>query len=291
MTTTLINAGAKVLAAIDASVYATSVADHAAWAASRLSAPLELVHAIERSAHASSGDLSGSLSLGSQEELLAELASVDEKRGKLLQERGRHILEHTQAHISSTSGIHAELRQRHGSIAETLLDLEQGVRLFVLGKRGQHADFSKGHLGSSLERIARSVHRPILVAARNFRAIARFMIAYDGSTTTRKCVDMVCASPLLKGLACEVLLVGEPNVETRQHLEWAEARLRAAGFDPSMHVLPGTPDAMIAQKTSELSVDLLVMGAYGHSRIRTMVMGSTTTQVLRACHRPVLLLR
>ncbi len=50
MTTTLIDTGARVLAAIDASVYATRVADHAAWAASRLSAPLELVHAIERSA-------------------------------------------------------------------------------------------------------------------------------------------------------------------------------------------------------------------------------------------------
>lgn len=38
-------------------------------------------------------------------------------------------------------------------------------------------------------------------------------------------------------------------------------------------------------------IDLLVMGAYGHSRIRSMLLGSTTTQLLRTCPIPVLLLR
>lgn len=33
------------------------------------------------------------------------------------------------------------------------------------------------------------------------------------------------------------------------------------------------------------------MGAYGHSRIRTLILGSTTTQVRRNCPIPVLLLR
>jgi len=291
MPTNLINTGSRVLAAIDASVYATSVADHAAWAASRLSAPLQLVHAIERSAQASSGDLSGSLSLGSQEQLLAELAAIDERRGKLLNERGRHLLERAQAHISNISGMPAEICQRHGSIEETLLDLEAGVRLYVLGKRGEHADFSQGHLGSSLERIARSLHRPILVASRAFRPVARFLIAYDGSVTTRKCGEMVSASPLLKGLDCDVLLVGEPDADTRNHLEWAEGQLQAAGFTPVLHVMAGIPDIVIARQASERATDLLVMGAYGHSRIRTMVVGSTTTQVLRACQIPVLLLR
>jgi nucleotide-binding universal stress UspA family protein len=33
------------------------------------------------------------------------------------------------------------------------------------------------------------------------------------------------------------------------------------------------------------------MGAYGHSRIRQLIVGSTTTQVLRRCQIPILLLR
>jgi nucleotide-binding universal stress UspA family protein len=33
------------------------------------------------------------------------------------------------------------------------------------------------------------------------------------------------------------------------------------------------------------------MGAYGHSRIRTLIIGSTTTEVIRSCLIPVLLFR
>jgi len=38
-------------------------------------------------------------------------------------------------------------------------------------------------------------------------------------------------------------------------------------------------------------IGLLVMGAYGHSRIRNLVIGSTTTEMLRICPVPVMLFR
>ena len=38
-------------------------------------------------------------------------------------------------------------------------------------------------------------------------------------------------------------------------------------------------------------IDLLVMGAYGHSRVRSLIIGSTTTEMIRACKIPVLLFR
>jgi len=291
MTSTLIHAEGRVLAAIDPSPYAASVAEHAAWAALRLGSELELLHAIERGVAAPATDLSGNLSLGSQEDLLAKLALLDEQRGKLSQEQGRLLLEQTRAHLARSCGVEAEIRQRHGGLAETLLDQEPGVRLFVLGKRGEHVDFDKGHLGSNLERVLRSVHRPVLVASRAFKPPARFLIAYDGGATTRKCVDMVCASPLLKGLACELLMVGEPTPANTAHLEWARARLEAAGFAPTARITPGTPETLIAKEVGDRDIDLLVMGAYGHSRIRTLILGSTTTQVLRHCPIPVLLLR
>lgn len=291
MTSTLIHAEGRVLAAIDPSPYALSVAEHAAWAALRLGSELELLHAIERDPAAPATDLSGNLSLGSREALLAKLAELDEQRGKLSQEHGRLLLDQTRAHLSRSCGVDAEVRQRHGGLAETLLDQEPGVRLFVLGKRGEHADFDKGHLGSNLERVLRSVHRPVLVASRAFKPPARFLIAYDGGATTRKCVEMVSASPLLKGLDCELLMVGEPTPANTAHLEWARTRLEAAGFAPAARITPGTPETLIAKEVGDREIDLLVMGAYGHSRIRTLILGSTTTQVLRHCPIPVLLLR
>ena len=36
---------------------------------------------------------------------------------------------------------------------------------------------------------------------------------------------------------------------------------------------------------------MLVMGAYGHSRIRNLIIGSTTTQMIGACKVPIMLFR
>lgn len=292
MNTPLIHADGRVLAALDPSPYAASVATHAAWAAVRLGAPLELLHAIDHPhGKPATTDLSGNLALGAREHLLDQLASVDEQRGKLAQQQGRDLLDAARAQVAESHGIDADARQRHGALVDTLLDLEPGVRLFVLGKRGEHADFASGHLGSNLERVVRAVHRPVLVASRTFREIGRFLIAFDGSATTRKCVDMVCASPLLKGLEARLLMVGDANPTADAHLDWARTQLQAAGFAPQVAQLPGTPDAVIAQQVADHGIDLLVMGAYGHSRIRSLIVGSTTTQVLRGCRIPVLLLR
>lgn len=288
----LLNVHGRVLAALDNSIYADSVAAYAGWAASRLGSELELLHAIDITHGRPAGaDLSGNLSLGSQEALLGELASLDEQRGKLAQERGRQLLEAAAAKVNAAHGIRADARQRHGALVDTLLELESGVRLFVLGKRGEHADFATGHLGSNLERVVRSVHRPVLVASRAFRPVQRFLIAFDGSATTRKCVEMVCASPLLKGIDCHLVMVGEKNAGMTAHLQWAETRLKTDGFTPTTECLQGAAETVIAEKVAAGAIDLLVMGAYGHSRIRSLILGSTTTQLLRSCTIPVLLLR
>jgi nucleotide-binding universal stress UspA family protein len=292
MTTPLIHHDGRILAALDVSVYAASVVDHAGWAASRVAAPLELLHAIERGATPATGDLSGNLTLGAREELLSSLTEIDEQRGRLAQEQGRRLLDDARTRLAAAyPGLPTTAVLRQGGLVETLLAHEHHVRLFVLGKRGEHADFARGHLGSNLERVMRAVHRPVLVAARAFRPIERFMIAFDGSPTTRKCVEMVAASPLLAGLPCVVLTVGEANDGNAGAMDWARTKLEAAGYAPQTLIVPGPAEAVIAQNVADRGIGLLVMGAYGHSRIRTMIVGSTTTQVLRSCQVPVLLLR
>ena len=137
----------------------------------------------------------------------------------------------------------------------------------------------------------RSVHRPLLVTSRKFHSTIRFAIAFDGSPTTRKRVEMVCMSPLLKGLACYLIVAGSINAALDESLSWARARLVQAGFDPETVIKAGNAEQVISDQVGELDIGLLVMGAYGHSRIRHLIVGSTTTAVLRSCTIPVLLLR
>jgi nucleotide-binding universal stress UspA family protein len=282
----------KILACIDGSVYTQSVRDHAIWAASRLSAPLEFLHTLDRHPErASMRDLSGNIGLDSQDNLLFELAALDEKRSKLSQQHGREMLEHVTAYARSQGIASVEQRLRHGALVDTLTELESDVRLFVMGKRGEHADFAKMHLGSEVERAVRAVHRPLLIASRQFKPIERFLVAFDGSDTTRKGVEMVAGSPLFKNLQCHVLMVANETADARGQVQWAQEKLSAAGIAVESTVRPGTAESVIAEYVSANAIGMIVMGAYGHSRIRQLIIGSTTSAVIRTCLIPVLLLR
>lgn len=289
-TSPLIHPTGTVLAAIDPSSSAASVADHAGWAAMRLGSPLAFLHTLERTPTPTGSDLSGNLTLGAKSALLEELSALDEQRARLAQARGRELLAQARERVSATAGASATGQMRHGTLVETLLELEDGVRLFVLGKRGEHAGTAAHPLGSNLERVVRAVHRPVLVAPGRFAPVERFLIAHDGSPTARKCVEMVCASPLLHGLHCSLLMASADTPSAREHLEWAADRLRGCGFAPDVQRTDGRPEAVIAEAVTA-GAQLVVMGAYGHSRIRQLIVGSTTTQVLRSCEVPVLLLR
>jgi nucleotide-binding universal stress UspA family protein len=50
----------------------------------------------------------------------------------------------------------------------------------------------------------------------------------------------------------------------------------------------GTGNALLS-RASDLSADLLVMGAYGHSQMRELVLGGATRTVLESMTLPVLM--
>lgn len=287
-----LNVGGSVLAAVDVSAYTDSISRYSAWAAQRLAAPVQFLHMLDRHPEAAAtADFSGNLDVDAQARLLEGLAALDESRSKLGQERGRLVLQQAKSIAEHVPGLSIDTRLRHGSLVDALTEMEAGVRLFVLGKRGEHADFAKGHLGSQLERVVRAVHRPLLVASRSYSEIQRVLIAFDGSPTTRKGVEIVAASPLLHGLAIHVVTVGSDNEANRGSLQWALDTLSAAGLTAQGNVQAGNPAATISQAVQDAHAELLVMGAYGHSRIRQLIVGSTTTELLRGCRIPVLLLR
>ena len=127
----------KVLACIDGSVYTQSVCDHAVWAALRLATPLEFLHVLDRHPEtAATRDLSGNIGLDSQDNLLSELALLDEKRSKVAQQHGREMLDGVVRRAREQGAASVEPRLRHGALVDTLTELEKDVRLFVLGKRG-----------------------------------------------------------------------------------------------------------------------------------------------------------
>lgn len=234
----------KIYACIDGLATTAAVIDWAAWSARRLGVPLELLHVLERPPEIPPvGDYSGAIGLGAQEVLLQQLSDLDAQRGKLAQEAGRQILHSAQERASSAGAAQVEGRMRHGDLVGTLLELEPDARLFVLGEHLHASSPRKLHLNHQLERVIRAVKRPVLVAtAEQFVAPDRFVIAYDGSATARKTVQMVAASLLLQGLPALVAMVGADTPAARQGLQDARQMLQGAGFAVDTTLLQGEPE-------------------------------------------------
>src|SRR3990167_6088294 len=251
-----------VMACIDGSQSATGVCDYAAWASQRLGAPLCFLHVLDQVQYPQPSDLSGNIGLGSREHLLAELAALDEKRGKLALEQGHHLLEAAKARAMAAGIANPQLRQRHGDL-----------------------------VGSHLENVIRTLQRPILVSCGEFKAPQSYLFAYDGSATARKSIEMIAASPLLKGLPCHLLLVGADTAAAWEQLKSAERVLQGSASAVHLAIRAGEVEATLHTYQAEHGIDLLAMGAYGHSRIRQFLVGSTTSQLLRTSVSPLLILR
>ncbi|QUE76208.1 universal stress protein [Stutzerimonas stutzeri] len=281
----------QIMACIDGSAQAAAVCDCAAWASLQLDAPLTLLHVLDQQQYPAAGNLSGIIGLGSREYLLEELAALDEKRSKLALEEGRMMLDSARQRVITAGIAQPDVRQRHGDLVETLRDLEADIRLLVIGKQGEESGNDLQLIGSQLESVIRTLHRPILVTPASFSVPTSVMLAFDGSDTSRKGVEMLASSPLFKGIPIHLVMVGDDNGEHRALLDSARDALVSAGFDVHIALRSGEVEPALHAYQAEHRIGLLVMGAYGHSRIRQFLVGSTTTRMIRSTTTPLLLLR
>ncbi len=281
------------LTCTDGSPYAPSVYDHTAWAASRIAeASVHVVHMLDpHRERAAIVDRSGSLGPDTGEELLAELVTFEETKNRRAREQGKAILAAAERHLRKAGVANVTVEQQHGELVEAVTRMETNADLVVIGKRGESADFASQHLGSNLERVIRASIRPVLVSSRTFTPIDQFLMAYDGSPSAEKAVEFAMTQPLLRGLRCLLLRAGRIDENAEWYLQETAAKLRASGFDVTAQSAPGEPDEIIPETIQRENIALLVMGAYGHSRIRHLIVGSTTTTMLRTCPVPVLMFR
>jgi nucleotide-binding universal stress UspA family protein len=280
----------NVIACIDGSKATLAVCDASGWAAMQLNAPVTLLHVLDKSAYPTELNLSGNIGLGTREHLLDEMVELEARRSKLALEQGKYMLQDAKTRVVEQQPTAVvDTLQRHGDLVETLLEQESDARLVVMGRQGeQHQDQA---IGSHLESVIRTLKQPILVVMAEFSAPKRFIFAYDGSTTAQKALNQVATSPLLKGLECHLVMASDNQSQATTELALVAESLREADFNVITAVCQGEVQTALEAYQLAHQIDLMVMGAYGHSRIREFFVGSNTTRMISKSHIPLLLLR
>ena len=185
--------------------------------------------------------------------------------------------------------ISASFREDIGGQLERLIAQSRRHDLVVL-KGGSAGD---GALGSNdIGRLLLSAGRPVLLAPTvPARAIHRVVVAWKDTPEAARAVS--AAMPVLER-ARQVLVVTAAEDEDRpsdqqgvvDYLRWHGLNVEAHRVEPKGRA---AYDAVL-EAARAADADLLVAGAYGHSRLRELVFGGFTEGLLEDASRPVLLL-
>lgn len=284
-----------ILLCSDGSAFADGIYKYGAWFAHQLQAQMKVLFVSDiRQKVVSTGNLSGSIGLGASEQLLNELVNLEHEKAKLNKQRAKLILHNAEQVLKAEGLSNLELLNPTGFLVDCFHDFEAESDLIVLGKRGEAAEFASGHLGANVDRIVRSSAKPCLVTPQTFAPIESLLVAYDGSPTGKRVLNfLVDSAPGFKDIEIHLLTVAkkESDAVKSQELADAEETLQQAGLTVTTTLSTGAPEKVISDYIEQNKMSLLLMGAYGHRRIRHLVIGSTTVQLLRSVQVPVLLFR
>ena len=286
-----------ILLCSDGSAFAEGIYRYGAWFANQFQAQTQVLFVTDVRSQkvVSTGNFSGSIGLGASEQLLNELVNLEHERAKLNNQRARLILKNADQVLKAEGLSDVELINQTGFLVDCFHDFEAGADMVVLGKRGEAAEFASGHLGANIDRIVRSSTKPCLVTPQTFAPMKRLLVAYDGSPTGKRILNfLVDNADGFKDIEIHLLTVAKSDSDTERSEQLAKAKdklQQSVGHTLIASLSTGDPEQVIANYVEQHQISLLVMGAYGHRRIRHLVIGSTTVQLLRSTQIPMLLFR
>jgi nucleotide-binding universal stress UspA family protein len=168
--------------------------------------------------------------------------------------------------------------------------------LTILGQRNRDSD-EAALTRPSPEAVTLASGRPILIVpyAGQFAGIGRsVLVAWNASReATRAVADAI---PLLAGAEEVTVMIVDPQPGSEQggDLPGADIAVHLARHGVTAQVehtvAAGVPvGEVILSRAADLGADLLVMGAYGHSRARELLLGGATRSILASMTIPVLM--
>ena len=275
----------RVIACIDSSPCIEAVAEAAAWVAKQTQRELVLLQILDyypASYHL--GEISGVIGFESNAMLLKELAELEQKQSELALDYSNNLLKHISELIEKRYGLTSTKIQEKGDFLEQSFNILKENDVVIIGRVGERAVEKNKPIGSNVENFIRGANCTVITVGENFEPPKRFIFAYEYSPTCQKMLQRIAQSDLLKTLQCHLLYVGDhPEMLTEP-----EKYLKGAGLDVIPIYRYGDVAQNILEYQAEHKIQLIVLGAFSHSKIHQFFLGSITTTIFRNANVPLL---
>jgi nucleotide-binding universal stress UspA family protein len=207
-----------------------------------------------------------------------------------LTSRGHKLLEDFAA-TAVREEVAAQTGLDFGLIANQICERSKSADLVVMGHRRLGPADIPANPGGIVAGVVRKASGTVLICPVAARELRHLVLAYDGSE--RSCKAMHAAAELASTLGASLTVVSVSRDPKIGEMRLAQAQTYFEPYRLSVEFfhLSGSAPQEILAFISCTSPDALFLGAYGHSRIVEMMLGSTTEQLLRNAPCPLFLSR
>ena len=180
-----------------------------------------------------------------------------------------------------------------GEPASSFAGQALGADLLVLGQRLEPGDAPSGVTSDFNESVLFASGKPALLIPTIYKAEPIGRVVLVGWKPSREAASAVTAAlPFLKrAQQVHLALWNEPGGDSAPGPD-IEASLRRHGVTAIVHRdVASARDVgeLLLSRAADLSADLLVMGCYGHNRVREWALGGASRSVMQAMTVPVLM--
>jgi len=228
-------------------------------------------------------DISGSLGFSPYQNYLPKFQEILEQRCDIFLDEFRQQC--------SEKNVVPRLKKQTGIISNIIAEEAKRVDLVIIPQRGEHEKWSSGLLGSTTESVIRKSPRPVMVTPNEFRAFQRVLVAYDGGIESNKALKTACELFAASQTALSVVFVSNDADRSRELDAEVEEFVGPYKINVERVLLKGDPGREILNYAEANAIDLIVMGAFSHSRIHELILGGTTASIIRRSIIPILLNR
>lgn len=275
----------RVIACIDSSPCINALAEASAWIAKQTGRELVLLQVLDyypASYHL--GEISGVIGFESNAMLLKELAELEQKQSELAQDYSNNLLQHISQKILDQHQLTTTHIQEKGDFLEKTLSILHPDDIVVIGRVGERSAEKNKPWGSNVENFIRAAHCTVMTVGEHFKPPTRFIFAYEYSPTCIKMMKRIAQSDLLRLLQCHLLYVGDHAEVLKEPTEY----LTQAGLDVVVEYRYGDVAESILAYQREHGIQLMVIGAFSHSKLHRFFLGSITTTIFRNSVVPLL---
>lgn len=221
---------------------------------------------------------------------LAEVVGLDQR---LLHEDQRRVERYLQKFTlqCAEQQVPCKLLEDLGAPTERLTEQAQRFDVVMLGRRTFFHRGSSEELDATLKEVARNCSRPVVTVPNSIRESKCVMVAYDGSPQAARALQAFEASGIDKDKKVHIVSIASTHAEAEKHAQQAADFLTWHDRSFMVHALvcKDHPAQAIIKQTWICDPSILVMGAYGHGRLRDFLFGSVTRTLLKESPVPLFL--